>query len=97
MRDPRLVRFRPADARKVEIDRPDVQIVLTDERDETAKEDHWKLAQPTQQADADPAKITELLDRVAELRADGPDIIDKADPKAYGLERGGMARGLRSN
>jgi hypothetical protein len=88
MRDPRLVRFRPADARRVEVDRPDGKIALTDARDETAKEDRWKLTQPVQ-ADADPAKITELLDRVAELRAEGPDVIDKADPKAYGLDVSG--------
>ncbi|HEY1375160.1 MAG TPA: DUF4340 domain-containing protein, partial [Gemmataceae bacterium] len=85
LRDPRVARFRPADARRVEIARPDAQITLADERDESAKEDHWKLVQPTK-ADAEAGKVTELLDRVTELRATGPDLIDKADPKAYGLD-----------
>jgi hypothetical protein len=90
LRDPRLAHFRPADARRVEIARPDSQIVLTDERDEAAKEDHWKLGAPgadaARLANADPTKVTELLDRIAGLRATGPDIVDKADPKTYGLD-----------
>jgi hypothetical protein len=85
LRDPRLVRFKTADARRVEIVRPDGQIVLADERDEAAKEDHWKLVQEST-ADADALKVTELLDRLAELRANGPDVIDKADPKMYALD-----------
>jgi hypothetical protein len=88
IRDPRLTRFRSADARRVEIVRPDSQIVLADERDEAAKVDHWKLV-ATAKADADASKVTELLDRIAELRASGPDIVDKADPKAYGLDPAG--------
>ncbi len=85
LRDPRLVRFRSADARRIEIARPDSRIVLIDERDEAAKEDHWKLVQSVK-TDADPSKVTELLDRIGELRATGPDIIDKGDPKTYSLD-----------
>jgi hypothetical protein len=85
LRDPQVVRFRQTDARRVEIARPDAQIVLSDERDEAAKADHWKLQQPVK-ADAEAPKVTELLDRLAELRASGPDVIDKADPKAYGFD-----------
>jgi hypothetical protein len=85
LRDARLARFRSADARRVEIAHADVRIVLANERDESAKEDHWKLVQPVK-AEADAAKITELLDRLSELKATGPDVIDKADPKTYGLD-----------
>src|SRR5262249_18065515 len=67
LRAPRVARFRPADARRVEIARPDAQITLADERDESGKEDHWKVVQPAK-ADAEAGKVTELLDRVAELR-----------------------------
>jgi Domain of unknown function (DUF4340) len=86
VRDGRLARFRSADARRVEIAKVDGQIALVDERDEEAKEDHWKLLVAGQSGNADGLKVTDLVDRIAELQANGQDIIDGGDPKKYGLD-----------
>jgi Domain of unknown function (DUF4340) len=85
LRDAKLMRFRPGDVQRVEIARPDGRIVLAKEKDETTKEERWKLAEPIKY-DAEAPKVTELLDRLSEMQASGADVLDRADPKAHGLD-----------
>lgn len=85
LRDAKLFRFRPSDVRRIEIARPDAQIVFRNDRDESAKLDHWKIERPIQ-ADADDAKVSELINHLSELRASGVDVVDNADPKAFGFD-----------
>jgi hypothetical protein len=87
LRDAKLFRFRPADVQRVEVIRSDARIILAKEKDEATKDERWRIVEPVK-ADAEVGKVTELLDRIAELQASGPDIVDKADPKAYGLDPG---------
>lgn len=80
LRDARLARFRAEDARRVEIDQKGVQIVLVKDKD------RWKLEKPIQ-SDAESTKVTELLDKLANLRTGGKeDVLDKKEPKEYGLD-----------
>jgi hypothetical protein len=80
LRDARVARFNTADARRVEIKHGGEDIVL--EKDS----DRWKLIAPVK-ADADTTKVTELLSKLSDLQARDKDIIDKADPKKYDLDK----------
>jgi hypothetical protein len=82
LRDPVLVRFRPTDARRLEIGHGSERIVL--ERGD--KEDQWRLVEPIK-ALADGPKVTDLLTKLAGLRAEGADVID---PKGDDLKRLGF-------
>jgi hypothetical protein len=84
LRDAKLFRFRPADAQRVEIVQTGGKIAFTKQKDESTQIDRWKLAEPVQ-ADAEQSKVTELLDKLADLQATGPDLIDNADAKTYNL------------
>lgn len=79
LRDPRLVRFRNEDVKRLEIKQGDTDLVLV------RADKHWKVEKPYQ-ADADDGKITELLDRLTGLSAQDKDVFDKADPKTQGLD-----------
>ena len=81
LRDPQVARFKTDDVRRVEIKRDKDEIVLVKEKDK------WRLQKPKEQ-DAEASAITELLDKLAGLNASGKDIIDKAEPKDYGLDKG---------
>jgi hypothetical protein len=80
LRDARLARFRTEDARKVEIAQGNQTIVLAKDKD------RWKVQKPMD-VDAEPSKITELLDKLSGLQARDKDVLDKADAKAYGLDK----------
>ena len=80
LRDARLARFRTEDARKVEIIQGNQTILLSKEKD------RWKLQKPMD-VDAETSKITELLDKLSGLQARDKDVLDKADAKAYGLDK----------
>jgi hypothetical protein len=80
LRDPRIARFRSDDARRVELERAGQTISLVKDKD------HWRVEKPWQ-ADGEASKILELLDRVSSLQALDKDVIDKGDPKAYGLDK----------
>jgi Domain of unknown function (DUF4340) len=84
LRDARLARFEPAEARELEIVQPDgkesVQLVK--------EKDRWKLVQPLK-AEADAEKVRELLTKLSGLEARGPDVIDKPDPAAQGFDKPG--------
>jgi hypothetical protein len=90
LRDPRLARFRPADVTQVAIDLIDHKLTLTKEKEANGAE-RWKLKEPLT-ADAEASKVTELLDKLSELQAQGADVIDTPDPKPYGLDPANPAR-----
>ncbi len=79
LRDPQLAHFSDADATRLEISQSGQEIVLIRDKD------HWRLDKPIH-ADADRPKVTDLLNRLSGLEARGKDVLDGADPKAYGLE-----------
>src|SRR5207248_2397797 len=74
LRDPKLFRFKPADVRRIEIVRGNEKTVLVKEAE------RWKLSEPVS-VDADAPKVTELVDRIAELQASAPDLLDPTDLK----------------
>jgi hypothetical protein len=80
LRDPRVARFSTADARKVELKHGSEDIVLEKDKD------RWKLVKPFA-ADADTTKVTDLLNKLSDLQARDKDVIDKADPQSYGLDK----------
>lgn len=82
LRDPQVARFNPADARRVELTHGAETIVLAKEKE------RWKLVKPLE-ADADAAKVNDVLDKLSALQARDKDVLDKADPKKYGLDKPG--------
>jgi hypothetical protein len=80
LRDARLARFKSEDARKIELSQAGQDIVLIKDKE------RWRIEKPLA-ADAEMSKINELLDKLSGLQAREPDIIDKADPKTYGLDK----------
>lgn len=80
LRDNRVARFNTADARRVEIQHGGNEIVLEKEKE------NWKLVKPLA-AEADNAKVTDLLTKLSDLQARDKDIIDKGDPKKYGFDK----------
>jgi hypothetical protein len=95
LRDPRLARFEPKDVTRLEVKQNGVEIVLVKEPEkekekkapapfaepETSK---WRLEKPIQ-ADAESAKVTELLNSLSHLEAREPDILDGKDVTTFGL------------
>jgi hypothetical protein len=80
LRDAHLARFTSGDARQVELSQNGQEIVLVKEKDK------WRLQKPLE-AEAETSKVTELLDKLSGLQAREKDVLDKADPKAYGLDK----------
>ncbi len=80
LRDARIARFNTADVRRVEIKHGGEDIVLEKDKDQ------WRLKKPLS-ADADTSKVTDLLNKLSDLQARDKDILDKADPKTYGLDK----------
>jgi hypothetical protein len=80
LRDAHLARFRTEDARRVELNQEGHEIVLV------KQQDRWRLQKPLD-TDAESSKITELLDKLSGLEARDKDVLDKADPKTYGLDK----------
>src|SRR5207302_969924 len=70
LRDARLARFRSEDARRVELTLPEGTIILAKDKE------RWRLEQPIK-ADAETAKVNELLDKLSGLQAQGNDGLDK--------------------
>ncbi len=79
LRDAHLARFKTEDARRLEVKYAGQDVVLVKEKDD------WQLEKPIQ-AKADTSKVFELLDKLAALEARDADVIDAADPKAYGFD-----------
>jgi hypothetical protein len=80
LRDANLARFRSDEARRMEMTRDGEEIVLVKGKDK------WVLEKPLS-ADAEDAKITDVLDKLSGLQAKDSDVIDNADPKTYGLDK----------
>jgi hypothetical protein len=80
LRDARVARFNTADVRRVEVKHGGEDIVLEKEKD------NWKLTKPLS-AEADNSKVTDLLNKLSDLQARDKDILDKEDPKKYGLDK----------
>jgi len=80
LRDPRLARFRTDDVKRMEVKHDGQDIVAVKEKDQ------WKLQKP-KAVDAEAGKVTELLDKLSGLEAKDADVIEKGDPKAYGLDK----------
>lgn len=81
LRDARLARFRTEDARKIEVQHGGQDIVLAKDKE------RWKLQKPVE-ADAETAKVNELLDKLSGLQTKGKeDVLDKKEPKEYGLDK----------
>ena len=80
LRDAKLARFKPEDARRLEIRRPDLDLVLVKDKDK------WKIEKPLN-AEAEVPKITELLDKLAAWQATGKEVLDNVDAKTYGLDK----------
>ena len=81
LRDPRTARFKPEDARRVAITQNGVTAELVKDGD------RWKVVKPFA-ADAEAGKVTELLSSLSGLEArEKEDRIDRADPKAYALDK----------
>lgn len=78
LRDPRVLRFNPQNVRRVEVVRPQERFVFA------RTDDKWRVVEPWT-ADADTARVSELIDRLASLGASGPDVIDRADLPSLGL------------
>jgi hypothetical protein len=80
LRDAHLARFTSADARRLELSQNGQHIVLVKEKDK------WRLQKPVE-ADAETSKVTEILDKLSGLQAKDKDVLDKASPSEYGLEK----------
>jgi hypothetical protein len=80
LRDAQVASFSTSDARKVEITAPAGKIVLVKEKE------RWRLLEPVS-ADAEPAKVTDLLSKISGLQARDADVIDTGDLKTYGLDK----------
>jgi hypothetical protein len=82
LRDPQLARFKSDDVKKVAIQDADRSLRFVNE------DGAWKLFLHDKPAfDVERTKVDDLIEKLAGLRADGKDILDKADPKAQGLDR----------
>src|SRR5262249_48753226 len=86
LRDPRLARFDSNDARRLEIRVGKQEIVLKKEKED------WVLVKPARH-ETDFGKVTELLDKLANLEVKDREIIDPdpqkaaTAPKTFGLDR----------
>jgi hypothetical protein len=95
LRDPRLARFEPKEVTRLEVKQNGVEIVLVKEKEPEKEKkppspfpepelSKWRLEKPLQ-ADAESAKVSELLDNLSRLEAREPDILDGKDAKTFGL------------
>ncbi len=80
LRDPKLARFKVEDARRLEIHRPNLDLVLVKDKDK------WRIEKPLT-ADAETPKISEILDKLANWQATGKEVFDNVDAKTYGLDK----------
>jgi hypothetical protein len=79
LRDAQLARFKPDEVTRMVIHEGGRELVFTKEKE------RWKLEKPAFSAET--SKVTELLDKLSGLQAREKDVIDKADPKKYGLDK----------
>src|SRR5207244_4099799 len=80
LRDAHLARFKTEDVRRVELSQSGQELVLVKDKEQ------WRLEKPMK-ADAENIKVTELCDKLSGLEARDKDVLDKADPKSYGLDK----------
>jgi hypothetical protein len=83
LRDPRVARFRSTDVTRMEIVGKDRKFNFAKEKDASGDE-RWQLLEPTK-APAEANKISEVLEKLADLQARGDAVIDSAELKNYGL------------
>jgi hypothetical protein len=76
LRDAKLSRFRAEDVQRMELKYKDAEIVLV------RKGNGFRLEKPIT-ADAETSKVMEVIDRLSQLEARGPEVLDKADAKEY--------------
>jgi hypothetical protein len=82
LRDPQLARFKAADVKKLVINDGGIALRFV------KQDDDWKLFLDDKPAFAvERAKVDDIIDKLAGLRADDKDISDKADPKVDGLDK----------
>ncbi|MBX7102864.1 MAG: DUF4340 domain-containing protein, partial [Gemmataceae bacterium] len=79
LRDPRLARFKTADVKSVAIAAKDLKLKFAKEKD-AGGDERWKMIEPSA-APAEGSKIIEMLDKLDNLQARGPDVSDPADRK----------------
>ncbi|MBM4069159.1 MAG: DUF4340 domain-containing protein [Planctomycetes bacterium] len=79
LRDPMLARFKADEVKKLTLDEGGKSLVFV------KKDDGWKLDKPA--FDADRGRVDDILDKLAGLRVGDKDILDMADPKAFGLDK----------
>jgi hypothetical protein len=79
LRDARIARFKTGDVRKLEIDWKGKSLVLSKDKEK------WRIEKPLA-VSAESQPIDDLLDKLSLLEARGPDVRDKEDPKAVGLD-----------
>jgi hypothetical protein len=80
LRDARLARFRTDDVKRLQLKYNGKEILVAKEKDQ------WRLQQP-KAVDAETSKVTEILDKLSGLEARDADVIEKGDPKQYGLDK----------
>lgn len=82
LRDSQLARFKTADVKTLAIKDGQRALRFVNE------DGNWKLFLNDKPAfEVDRTKVDDLLDKLSSMRAEGKDIIDKADPKAQGLDK----------
>jgi hypothetical protein len=78
LRDTRLARFKTGDVRQVKVTHAGQDI------DFVKKDGRWHMQNPVD-GDAEGLKVDELLDKLSSLDVPAAELIDKGDPKTYGL------------
>lgn len=82
LRDPQLARFKTEDVKNLTVQEGGRGLNFIKE------EGTWKLYLQDKFAfEVERSKVDDILDKLSGLRASDKDIIDKADPKAHGLEK----------
>jgi hypothetical protein len=86
VRDARLARFRTEDATRLEVTQAGQPGIIF-----VKEKGRWRIEEPLK-ADAEASKVNELLDKVSALQARDKDVIDKGEPKTYGLDKAGTIK-----
>jgi hypothetical protein len=80
LRDPQVARFKTDDVKQLEVKDDGQSLAFVKDKD------GWRMTKPLA-VEAESSKVTDLLDKLSGLQARDQDVIDKADPKTYGLDR----------
>ena len=80
LRDPQVARFKSNDVTRIVVNEGGRELIFSKDKE------RWKLEKPMSVA-AETSKVTELLERLSGLQARDKEVIDKTDPKKYGLDK----------